>query len=111
MTNKYINLIAVEELFNQEKSSIHNDESLDYSTKRILTNELDRVWHYILQIPVKRISPKETGNWKFYGTDNGHNSLYECSKCGHVIMKIGELPKHCENCGIEMKGVNNENIN
>ena len=56
MTNNYINFIAVEELFNQERTSIQDDNSLDYPTKRMLVNELDRVWQYILQIPIREHS-------------------------------------------------------
>ena len=53
MNDNYINFIAVEELFNQERASIQDDKSLDYPTKRMLVNELDRVWQYILQIPIR----------------------------------------------------------
>lgn len=55
MTNNYINFVAIEELFNQERKSIQDDKSLDYPTKRMLVNELDRVWSYMLQIPIRKI--------------------------------------------------------
>ena len=59
MTDNYINFVAIEELFNQERTSIQDDKSLDYTTKRMLVNELDRVWHYILQIPIRKIVSTE----------------------------------------------------
>lgn len=66
MTDNYINFVAVEELFNSEREDIRNDNSLDYPTKRILIKELDRVWHYILQIPIRKIvsaDPQPIDQW------------------------------------------------
>lgn len=66
MTDNYINFVAVEEAFNLEKASIQADESLDYPTKRMLVNELDRVWHYILQTPIRKIvsaDPQPVEQW------------------------------------------------
>ena len=119
MTDNYINFIAVEELLNQERASIQDDKSLDYPTKRMLVNELDRVWQYILQIPIRKNSSADVqsvkrGHW-YHNTSKYVSELDAyfiqacCSCCGRYSDRIDQYSEimsneTCSHCGADMRG-------